>query len=147
MNEKITAAKGALFDWVKQTPLAPLFVVLTVFVVYNFFRPWPPHQGRALFLLFVFTAVFLKSRPGGDSRYLRWFDYTLVLLSIAVFGYIVMYHNEISYRSVTDIISNFPSKKLLTPFIWKFNWMVFLVYPHMYSLNTYFCFSYTVTFL
>ncbi len=99
MNEKIVSAKSALFDWVKQTPLAPLFVVLTVFVVYNFFRPWPPHQGRAIFLLFVFTAVFLKSRPVGASRYLRWFDYTLVLLSIAVFGYIVMYHNEISYRS------------------------------------------------
>lgn len=107
MRQFFQNAKSALWQWLKESPLAPIYIVLAAYVIYNFFRPLPPHQGRALFLLFVFTAVFLRPRPTGSSKHGRWLDFVLAAISVVVFGYIVIYHNEISYRPGTPTKPDF----------------------------------------
>ncbi|MDB4444401.1 TRAP transporter large permease subunit, partial [bacterium] len=98
MNQPIENAKKALFAWLKETPLAPVFLVLTVYVIYNFFRPLPPLQGRALFLLMVFVSLFLRPRPADSRRILRLIDYVLAGAAIVVFVYSIIYHEDLAYR-------------------------------------------------
>lgn len=84
-----------MISWFKKHPLGLLYFILTGYVFFNYFWPQPPHQGRALFLLIVFVALFLKPRPLEDKRCLRWFDWILSGASVVVFGFIVLYHVEI----------------------------------------------------
>ncbi|MBN2059472.1 MAG: TRAP transporter fused permease subunit [Deltaproteobacteria bacterium] len=97
--QNITKSEVGLFEWVKEHSLVLLYVVLTIYIIYSFFRPLSPHPGRSLFLLFVFSGLFLQSLSVKAGKYLRWIDYILVVISIIVFGYIVINHNAISYRA------------------------------------------------
>lgn len=78
--------------------MGPVYIALAAYVIYNFFHPLPPHQGRALFLLFVFVGLFLKPRPAGRSKFLLGLDLLLAAAAIVVFGYIILEHYEISFR-------------------------------------------------
>jgi len=86
-------------EWWKQFPLIPVYVILSAYVVYNFFWPLPPHQGRALFLLIVFGALMLKPRPRKVKILFGW-DIILAAVSVAVFGYVALNHYEISERAM-----------------------------------------------
>jgi len=101
-------AGGSLQRWLTEHPVGPVYIVLVSYALYNFFWPLPSHQGRALFLLFVFVGLFLRPRTAVTSKYLRWLDYALAAIAVVVFGYIVLNHYKISYRcgmpTTTDII-------------------------------------------
>jgi TRAP transporter 4TM/12TM fusion protein len=98
MKKPAEDAKAVLFAWLKENPLAPVFLVLTAYVIYNFFRPLPPLQGRALFLLLVFVSLFLRPRPADSSRILRVIDYFLAAAAVVVFVYSIIYHEDLAYR-------------------------------------------------
>lgn len=98
VNEYVRNVKSAVVERVKETPLALLYLVLTAYVIYHFFRSLAPLQGRAVFLLMVFGALFLRPRPADSSKFLRLIDYVLVITTIVVFCYAIIYHEDISYR-------------------------------------------------
>jgi TRAP transporter 4TM/12TM fusion protein len=87
----------SLIEWIKETPLAPIYVILTAYVLYSFFLPLPPLQGRALFLLIVFFALFLKPRQADSSKLLRIGDFLFTIISIIVFSYVIIFHEDISF--------------------------------------------------
>jgi len=98
MNQPIENVKESLLEWLEKHPLAPLFLVLTAYVVYHFFRPLPPLRGRALFLVMVFVSLFLRPRPADSRRILRLIDYLLAGAAVVVFLYPIIYHEDIAYR-------------------------------------------------
>lgn len=87
--------------WFKEHPVGLIYALLTGYVFYSFFWPLPPHQGRALFLLIVFTGLFLKGHPSQGKKFLTMVDWTLTVGSVVVFGYVVLYHYEIGLRAGT----------------------------------------------
>lgn len=95
-------------SWFKERPMGLLYILLTGYAFHNFFWPQSPHPGRALFLLIVFVALFLKKRPPEDNIILRWVDWILAAASVVVFGYIVLNHVEIGQReglsTATDVV-------------------------------------------
>lgn len=72
---------------------------LSLYVLANVFRPLPPLQERALFLLLVLVTVFLKN-PSGKSQ--RWHglvpDLFFSLLVFLIFGYVVVQHEAITAK-------------------------------------------------
>ena len=91
-------SSGPFWSWLRENPIDLIYIALTLYVGYNYLTPLPPHQGLALFCFLVFTGLFLRPRPAGSQRYLRWGDYFLALLSVVVFGYVVIFHYEIAVR-------------------------------------------------
>ena len=87
-----------MWCWLKEHPMGLVYILLTGYVFYSFFWPVSPHKGRALFLLLVFVGLFLKGRLPESNKYLRWNDRILAGFSVVVFGYIVLYHQEIGLR-------------------------------------------------
>lgn len=85
-----------------------VYIGLTLYVFYNYFRPLPTHQGLALFCLFVFVGLFLRPSLSKSSRPFRFVDFMLAGLSVICFGYVVLFHYEIASRqplaSTTDIV-------------------------------------------
>ena len=75
-----------------------IYLLLTIYILYCFFYPLSPHQGRAIFLMIIFVALFLRPPKRERSRYLRWLDWALAAISIIVFGYIALFHVDISMR-------------------------------------------------
>ena len=95
----------SMFDFIKTVPKlittylrGGIYYLLTGYVLYSFFYPLSPHQGRALFLMIVFVGLFLKPFDGKKNQYLKWVDWGLTALAIVVFGYIVLFHYGISMR-------------------------------------------------
>ena len=86
------------WSWLKERPIWLLYFLLTGYAFYNFFWPQAPHSGRALFLLIVFVALFLKQRPPEEKRLLRQIDWILAAISVIVFGYIILNHVQIGER-------------------------------------------------
>jgi len=85
-----------------------MYLLLTGYVLYAFFNPLSPHQGRAIFLLIIFVALFIRPPNKKKSRYLRGLDWVLAAVSIIVFGYIVLFHLDIGLRegmpTTTDVV-------------------------------------------
>lgn len=98
MHWNFFAGGKNLWVWLKEHRTVPVYWILSVYVIHNFFAPLPEHPARALFLLFVFVGLFLKPRSEESNRYLTIFDFTLSILSVVVFGYILLNHREISER-------------------------------------------------
>jgi len=76
-----------------------LAIGLSAYAVYNAFSPLPPLQERSLFLLVLFTLVFLtqaveRERPAQVAVDLFW-----LALSMATFGYVFIEHEEIAFKS------------------------------------------------
>lgn len=98
MHRNYMISQNKAWIWLKEHPLAPIYTILAGYVFYSFFWPVSPHPGRAFFLMLVFIALFLKPSPLKKSRYFWWIDWLLAILSLVVFGYIVLFHYEISLR-------------------------------------------------
>lgn len=76
-----------------------LAVGLSLYVLWNFFRPMPPMQERALFLLLVFLLLFLKGPALPQStRFGVASDLTLCGLTILIFGHVILNHEAIGAR-------------------------------------------------
>ncbi len=97
MIEHVENSIRVLIEWIKETPLAPVYFILTAYIFYSFFLPLPPLQGRALFLLLVFFALFLKPRQAGSNKLIRLMDYLLAIISIGIFCYVIIFHEDISF--------------------------------------------------
>ena len=108
MPSDLSESQKPMWRWLKEHPMGLVYILLTGYVFYNFFWPRAPHQGRALFLLIVFVGLFLKSRPPGSNKHLKWLDWVLAGVSVVVFGYVVLYHTEIGLRegmsTKTDVL-------------------------------------------
>ncbi|MBW1999029.1 MAG: TRAP transporter fused permease subunit [Deltaproteobacteria bacterium] len=103
MNAEVPEGKnqellGIIWDRAKKSASTLIYLALCVYVVYNFFSPLPPHQARALFLLLVFLGLALRPAPQGSKSY-PLMDIILASVSVIVFGYIVIYHYQISERA------------------------------------------------
>ncbi|MGD8984436.1 MAG: TRAP transporter fused permease subunit [Desulfobacteraceae bacterium] len=85
-------------DLIKSHFTGVIYFLLTGYVLYSFFYPLPPHQGRALFLMIIYVGLFLKPNSKVRRQYLRLTDWGLAVISIIVFGYVVLFHNAISMR-------------------------------------------------
>lgn len=76
-----------------------IFIGLSLYVLTNIFRPLPPLQERAVFLLLILMSVFLKY-PSIQGR--GWFGFALdllfSLLVLLTFGYIVVQHEVITAK-------------------------------------------------
>jgi len=99
VHRTIHKSLSASWQLLRQSWISSVYLLLCAYVIYNFFWPLPPHQGRALFLLIVFVGLFLKPRPPGSRTYLLRGDLILAAVSVVVFGYIVLKHYEISGRA------------------------------------------------
>ena len=84
--------------WLKQNPLDLIYIALTFYVWYNYFNPFPPHKALALYCLLVFVGLFLRPRPAGSPKVIRYIDYLLAIASLVAFGYVVLFHYEIATR-------------------------------------------------
>lgn len=108
MHSHLSESEKPMGRWLKEHPMGLIYILLTVYVFYNFFWPRSPHQGRALFLLIVFVGLFLRTRPPDSDKYLKWIDWVLAGVSVVVFGYVVLYHTEMGLReglsTKTDIL-------------------------------------------
>lgn len=76
-----------------------LAIGLPLYVLWNFFRPMPPMQERALFLLFVLLLLFLN-RLGlpNRGRFSIACDLVLSASTILAFGHVVLNHEAIGAR-------------------------------------------------
>ncbi|MBN2060210.1 MAG: TRAP transporter fused permease subunit [Deltaproteobacteria bacterium] len=89
---------GRLF---RNDPRTILYLVLSGYVIFNFFKPWPAHPARALFVMLVLGGLFLLPPAPERKKYLRWLDYVWLLASTICFGYILFTWREMSWRTAT----------------------------------------------
>jgi TRAP transporter 4TM/12TM fusion protein len=68
-------------------------------VLFNAFHPMPPLEERAIFLLLVLTLVFLQQACDRKQPDQLALDLAWCALGIIIFGYIVLNHEEIVFRS------------------------------------------------
>ena len=67
--------------------------------MWNAFSPLPPLQERSLFLLLLFVLLFLQQACDRARSPQAIIDLSWCALSIVVFGYVVLNHEEIAFKS------------------------------------------------
>ena len=64
--------------------------------MWNAFNPLPPLQERSLFLLLLFALLFVQQASGRARSAETMRDLVWCALSLVVFGYVVLNHEEIA---------------------------------------------------
>ncbi len=76
-----------------------LAIGLSVYAIWNAFSPLPPLQERSLFLLMLFTLVYLSQAVEHERPTQIAVDLFWLALSLATFGYVFIEHEEIAFKS------------------------------------------------
>ena len=64
MGHAIIDNLKSAFHLIQSNYLKGIYLLLTGYILYCFFYPLSPHQGRAAFLLIIFVALFLQPAKG-----------------------------------------------------------------------------------
>lgn len=90
---------GRPLEKIGQITTRALAIGLSAYAVWNAFSPLPPLQERSLFLLLLFSLLFIQQAAGRDRPAQAMLDLFWFALSVVVFGYVVLNHEEIAFKS------------------------------------------------
>lgn len=90
---------GSTLETVGRILTRLLAIGLSVYAIWNAFSPLPPLQERSLFLLMLFTLVFLTQAVEHERPTQVAVDLFWLALSLATFGYVFIEHEEIAFKS------------------------------------------------
>lgn len=98
-GERPDAAYSGIFSHIADL----VAIALPLYVVGNFFRPLPPLQERAIFLVMILAIVFLRSlAQDGRNPLLKILDFGFLAATLASYGFVILNHQQMTAAPIAN---------------------------------------------
>lgn len=109
-EDTVPVGEGVAVDATYSGPFAKLAdaiaIALPVYVILNYFRPLPPLQERAIFLVLVLGLVFVRSlAQDGRSPLAKILDLFLLGATVASYGYVITNHQVMTAAPIVNSVN------------------------------------------